>query len=746
VTTLVDWESPSGRRTLLQYDVLLDRGSPRVGTVRLSITPQWNGDARVTDLLGEGFDYHPDFITAGLRRGTESVDSAQRSAALTVRTRGTDIRVAYADRLDVPSGASVTGSTAPHQTRLRASFPVTSGQTYSVTKTVGLATSQDAADPVAVANSSANGAAPQGFEALQAESGAAWAQLWQSDILVPGRPVLQRAIRTAQFYLMSSVALPGDPGQGWSLSPVGLSGDGYNNHVFWDAETWMYPALLALHPDLARSVVDYRYNTRSGARQNAEDTGYRGMRFAWESALDGVEVTPTWAETGRLEQHITGDVALAQWQYYLATGDDAWLADRGYPVIRGAAAFWASRATRNADGSWSIKHLEGPDEYHFPVDDSVYTNVAARTTLRLAERAAAITGGTTPARWERIADGLRVLAPHPLGGHCCVRPEFAGYNGDQVKQADAVMLTYPWEVEQSHQVDLSVLRYYAARYDPDGPAMTDSVNSIVWSQTRPAGCANWSWTRRSLDPFAVPPYSQFTEARSGQGVFTFLTGEGGFLQEMLYGYPGLRWQPGVGPDGPLTFDPTLPPQLAGGLTVRGLHWQGRTIDVEIDRATTTISQTSGAPTTVSVRGQEHPLSTATPVTVQTARPDEKDPADLSLCRPVRSSSADPSYPPEAAVDGETVVGWAPAGADGSLVVQLTDGATPGQATVTWTGKGQATYRVQLAGADGWQTVGRGQVSGPSTQHLSWKPWPSRQGRVLLNQSKAGLQIGELVVR
>ena len=74
------------------------------------------------------------------------------------------------------------------------------------------------------------------------------------------------------FYLLASAR----PRVQWSLSPVGLSAGGYNNHVFWDAETWMYPALLAQHPDEAGSVVDYRYRTRDGARRNAARTGYEG--------------------------------------------------------------------------------------------------------------------------------------------------------------------------------------------------------------------------------------------------------------------------------------------------------------------------------------------------------------------------------------------------------------------------------------------------------------------------------------
>lgn len=73
---------------------------------------------------------------------------------------------------------------------------------------------------------------------ILAESAAAWARLWTGDIVVPGQPALQARIRAARFYLLASAR----PDVDWSVSPVGLSAGGYNNHVFWDAETWMYPA------------------------------------------------------------------------------------------------------------------------------------------------------------------------------------------------------------------------------------------------------------------------------------------------------------------------------------------------------------------------------------------------------------------------------------------------------------------------------------------------------------------------
>ncbi len=48
-------------------------------------------------------------------------------------------------------------------------------------------------------------------------------------------------VNASEFYLWSSATA----GVNWSVSPAGLSSNGYDGHIFWDAETWMYPSLLA---------------------------------------------------------------------------------------------------------------------------------------------------------------------------------------------------------------------------------------------------------------------------------------------------------------------------------------------------------------------------------------------------------------------------------------------------------------------------------------------------------------------
>jgi trehalose/maltose hydrolase-like predicted phosphorylase len=601
ISTALDWTSPAGHTTHLAYDVLADLAQPNVATVRLRLTPAWSGSARVTDVLGSG-------ASTDLVPVSSNSVPGHRLATLAVRTQGTGVTVAYASRLGFTAKPlAMTAARGSRDASLAVDFAVQAGTTYEFTKAVGIATSQDSADPQKTADTKSAGADSTGFDGLLAESQRAWAERWQSDIVLPDDPTLQRQIRAAQFYLQESIR----PGTDWSISPVGLSSSGYNDHVFWDAETWMYPSLLLLHPDVASSVVNYRANTIAGARANAQATGYQGTRYAWESANDGTEQTPTWAETREFEQHITSDVAYGQWQYYLATGDRGWLGARGWPVLEGAANFWASRATRTRGRKYSIKHVEGPDEHHFDVDNEVYTNAAAITTMRLATQAAALLGKQANPAWTTVADGLPVL----LDSSRMIRPEFEGYAGDTIKQADVVMLTYPWEWQESPTIGLNDLNYYAPRTDPDGPAMTDSIHAIDSLALGVPGCPAYHYTLRSVVPFVQPPYDQFTEARVGQGTFTFLTGEGGFLQTFLYGWSGFRWR-----SDRIHLAPTLPDQwAASGLTLRGLAYQGRRFTVAIGAERTTVTLDSGAPVPVEADGKTATLSQGNPVTLATRR-------------------------------------------------------------------------------------------------------------------------------
>ena len=107
------------------------------------------------------------------------------------------------------------------------------------------------------------------------------------------------------------------------------------------------------------------------------------------------------------------------------------------------------------------------------------------------------------------------------------------------------------------------LAFYVPRTDPTGPSMSDAVNSIDASALGTPGCASFVYTQRSYEPFIRDVFDQFSETKTG-GAFTFMTGIGGFLQEFLYGYSGLRWRPG-GPDRP---QPERPAERRGAARSR----------------------------------------------------------------------------------------------------------------------------------------------------------------------------------
>jgi trehalose/maltose hydrolase-like predicted phosphorylase len=50
---------------------------------------------------------------------------------------------------------------------------------------------------------------------------------------------------------------------------MGLSVSRIQWTYFWDSELWMYPTLLALQPDMAKSCLDYRSDRLQKAKQKA---------------------------------------------------------------------------------------------------------------------------------------------------------------------------------------------------------------------------------------------------------------------------------------------------------------------------------------------------------------------------------------------------------------------------------------------------------------------------------------------
>ncbi len=271
-----------------------------------------------------------------------------------------------------------------------------------------------------------------------------------------------------------------------------------------------------------------------------------------------------------------------------------------------------------------------------------------------------------------------------------------------------MLLIYPLEWPMAAGAAAATLDHYAARTDPDGPAMTDSVHAIDAATIGEPGCATYTYLRRAARPFVRGPYNLFSEARgeksgaqdplSGFPAEDFLTGKGGFLQVFTHGLTGLRLRE----DG-VRLDPLLPPQLREGVELTGLRYRGRTYDIAVGPRTTTVRLTDGAPFTVHTpAGPRRLPGTRRPHPPPRPRPDVRrgplPPGDGHLRgpRPVRRGGG----------GRQRHHGLGTRRRNGTLTVDLGRPTRVGQITPHWNATRPKSYNVQVS-RDGKHWSGTG---------------------------------------
>lgn len=404
------------------------------------------------------------------------------------------------------------------------------GDTYRYSIVGSSITSAHHDDPLNEAERLTIFAKLQGRDRLIEMHNKAWNELWKSDIIIEGDAQSQQDVHSMLYHLYSFVR----EGSSNSPSPMGLSGLGYNGHVFWDTELWMFPAILQLHPEIAKSMVEYRFERLEAAKRNAFGKGYKGAMYPWESAGTGVEETPVWALSGPFEHHITACVGIAAWNYYCVTQDKNWLREKGWPILKNTADFWASRVERNGPGQYDIKNVVAADEWAENVDNNAFTNAAAKANLKYATEAAKLLGLNADADWMTVANNIPILKM--ADG---VTREHAAYNGEGIKQADVNLLAYPLkEITDPKQIKKD-LDYYAARVPNEGtPAMTQAIFTLLYSRIGDSEKA-FHFFKDAYVPNLNPPFNVIAETKGGTNPY-FATGAGGIIQSLLNGFGGLE--------------------------------------------------------------------------------------------------------------------------------------------------------------------------------------------------------------
>ncbi len=438
------------------------------------------------------------------------------------------------------------------------------GEVYTFTMVGNLLSSEHVEDPYNQAERMSIYANLQGRKALLDAHNRAWEDLWKSDITIEGDKQAQQDIHAMLYHLYSFMREK----TGYSLSPMGLSGLGYMGHTFWDAEIWMFPVLLVLHPELAKEMLEYRYQRLEAARKNAFLHGYHGAMYPWESGATGAEETPVWALSGPYEHHITADVAIAAWNYFLVTGDKEWLKEKGMPILQETAAFWESRMVCSGD-KYEIKNVVCADEWAENVDNNAYTNAVAKLNLQYANAAAKVLGIPQNSRWKEME--AQIAFSKMENG---VTREHDTYNGESIKQADVNLLAYPLKVIVAPEQIRKDLEFYQTKVPHAGtPAMTQAIFALLYSRLGNAEQA-YHWFNDAYSENLLPPFRVMAETKGGTNPY-FITGAGGVLQAVMMGFAGLDISEG----GIRKVKSAMP-----------LHWKKLTITgVGMDKKTYTVS-------------------------------------------------------------------------------------------------------------------------------------------------------------
>ena len=394
---------------------------------------------------------------------------------------------------------------------------------------------------------------------------AAWADLWEGDIIIEGDLESQQDVRLGLYHLYAFARGDSD----LSIAPMGLSLQvPYNGHIFWDTELWMFPPLLVLNQDIARSLVNYRSDRLEPAKIRAINYGYDGAMFPWESDDTGEEATPPFALTGPFEHHITADIGIAFWNYYRVTKNKKWLEEKGYPLLKEVADFWVSRVTPNEDGSYSIKNVVGANEFAPNVNDNAFTNGAAITVLEFATKAAQELNKKPDPKWMDVASKIKILKFKDG-----ITKEHAEYNGEIIKQADVNLLSYPLNIVTGKDDILKDLKYYEPKISEEGPAMGKSIFAILYARLGDSKNA-FRLFKESYVPNEQKPFGALSETAKFNHSY-FATGAGGMLQIVLFGFGGLDFSEA----GIIQQNPLLPEEWKS-LTIKGVGPDKKTFKVE----------------------------------------------------------------------------------------------------------------------------------------------------------------------
>ncbi len=336
--------------------------------------------------------------------------------------------------VDGPAGVQVESRASDDGGIVTATMVLQPGQRLRVVKFVAYGWSGERSLPAVRDQvwAALSAARQTGWDGLLAEQRGYLDDFWdRADVEIDGDTEVQQAVRFGLFHVLQA----GARAENRAIPAKGLTGPGYDGHAFWDTESYVLPVLTLTLPAAAASALRWRHSTLPLAIDRAAQLGLAGAAFPWRT-ITGEECSGYWP-AGTAAFHVNADIADAVIRYVDATGDEAFDRGTGLDLLTHTARLWRSLGHHDAEGSFHIDGVTGPDEYSALADDNVYTNLMAQQNLaaaadaaqRYPDRARQLGIDTEEsAGWRDAAEAMFIPYDETLGVH----PQSAGFTRHQV--------------------------------------------------------------------------------------------------------------------------------------------------------------------------------------------------------------------------------------------------------------------------------------------------------------------------
>lgn len=401
-----------GRETSIISRRLVSMDNPHIAGIEWTFVPQnWSGEITLRsgidgDIINNGVERYSDLESHHI----DVIDTGkfdEKGVYLVSRTKQSKIRMAQAaslrifeneDELDYKANILLNKKSVFQEVKLNC----TKLQPLHFEKMVSVYTSRDFAisEPLNEATNTIKKS--DRFSEIYEKHRQSWAQIWKlSSIEMNAKDNEIFIIRFHIFHIHQTVSQNsigrdiGVPSRGWH-------GEAYRGHIFWD-ELYIFPYINLHMPELARSLLMYRYHRLPWARRAAKENGYKGAMYPWQSGSNGreesqkIHLNPKsgrWLpDNSRLQRHINAAIPYNVWLYYQTTNDMDFLTSYGAEIILNTALFWSCISEYNPKTDrFEIRGIMGPDEYHtgYPesekpgLNNNAYTNFMAVWVLNCA--------------------------------------------------------------------------------------------------------------------------------------------------------------------------------------------------------------------------------------------------------------------------------------------------------------------------------------------------------------------------